>query len=92
MDVSRMPFTKRWPYRCEEEFRMLWESQEHRDSYELDIDLSLIRRITISQHMPRPVYQTIKSYLKEAFADPDKRIHRSTLLENKRWIASFTKA
>jgi len=39
--------------------------------------------------MPQPVYTTIRDYLREAFAHPDKKINRSTLYENKAWINKF---
>jgi hypothetical protein len=83
---AHLPFTKRWPYRCEAEYRILWESRAHADEYEIDLDLHLIRRITISQRMPARVYETIRASLIDVFRKPDKRINRSTLYENKKWI------
>jgi len=87
--VDRIPFTKRWPYRCEEEYRVIWEGSSSNACYEVEIDLRAITRITISQKMPAPVYNTIREYLREAFRDPDKRISRSTLYENRVWIDKF---
>ena len=87
-----IPFTKRWPYRCEEEYRLIWEGDSDEAFHEIELDLRMIRKITISQRMPKQVYETIKEYLKEAFADPDKRINRSTLYENKIWIRKFQRA
>jgi hypothetical protein len=87
--VDRIPFTKRWPYRCEEEYRVIWEGSSDNGCYEVEIDLRAITRITISQKMPAPVYNTIREYLREEFRDPDKRISRSTLYENRVWIDKF---
>lgn len=87
-----IPFTKRWPYRCEEEFRIIWESRTPAPCYEIDFDLKLIRKITISQRMPAQVYSTIRQYLRSAFRNPDQRISRSTLYENPIWIEKFRKA
>jgi len=86
-----MPFTKRWPYRCEEEFRIIWESDIEKPYYEIDFDLKLIKKITISQRMPKQVYSTIRKHLKTAFANPEQRINRSTLYENQTWIDKFRK-
>lgn len=90
-----MPFTKRWPYRCEEEFRILFESANIsvpvNGFFEIDIDLSMISRITINQRMPQQVYETIKEYLRESFQNPDQRISRSTIYENGIWISKFKK-
>jgi len=88
--VDDMPFTKRWPYRCEEEYRIIVESDDiHQTFYEIDIPLEVIRRITISQQMPKQVYTTIKHYLKEIKGNPESKINRSTLYQNDRWINSF---
>ncbi len=92
IDVDDIPFTKRWPYRCEEEFRIIWTGNSSRDSYEIPFDLKLITKITISQRMPQPVYDTIREHLREAFTKPDQRINRSTLYENKVWINQFKKS
>lgn len=89
--VDKMPFTKRWPYRCEEEYRIIAEGMEATDFFEIGVPLSVIRRITISQQMPEKVYETIKGYLKEATRNPDSRISRSTLYQNQRWINRFKK-
>lgn len=89
IDIDRLPFTKRWPYRCEEEYRIIIELDAKATFYEIPIELDTINRITISQQMPRPIYNTIKSHLKEVWKNPDKRISHSTLYENKRWINHF---
>jgi hypothetical protein len=91
LDMEQMPFTKRWPYRCEEEYRILVETNTVDTFYEIDIPLDIIKRITISQQMPEPIYATIKNYLKDLKGNPDSRISRSTLYENKRWINRFKK-
>ena len=87
--VSKIPFTKRWPYRCEEEYRIIVESDTDDDFFDIDIPLEVINKLTISQLMPQQVYNTIKKYLKTAKGDPNSRISRSTIYENHRWINSF---
>lgn len=89
IEIDKIPFTKRWPYRCEEEYRVIYETNEAMDFYEMDIPLNIIQRITISQQMPKQIYQTIKTYLKEVSKDPDSKINRSTLYQNERWIKRF---
>lgn len=86
--VADIPFTKRWPYRCEEEYRVI---SEREDCQEVEIDLWMINRITISQQMPRMVYTTIKDYLREGCNNPDQRINHSTVYENSTWIRKFSK-
>ncbi len=84
-----IPFTKRWPYRCEDEYRIIWEGDCSDTFYEIEFDLRMINKITISQRMPKQVYATIKEYLREVFDDPEKKINRSTLFENRVWINKF---
>lgn len=90
--LDNIPFTKRWPYRCEEEFRIIWEGSTTANCFEIKFDLSIVNRITISQRMPDQVYATIRENLRTAFSDPEKRINRSTLYRNDVWIGKFKKS
>ena len=87
--LDAIPFTKRWPYRCEEEYRVLVTTDEDLAYYEVPIGIDTIRRITISQQMPESVFQTIKEHLKDLNQNPEGKVNRSTLFENKRWIKAF---
>lgn len=89
--VNRIPFVKRWPYRCEDEFRILWEGETIQNTIDIDIDLNSINKITISQKMPDDVSTSIKELLREEIRDPSRKINRSTLYENSRWIKAFKK-
>jgi hypothetical protein len=89
--LNQMPFIKRKPYECEQEYRIIWEGDTDANVFELDVPLDTINKITISQQMPEQVFITIKNLLKKTFDDPEKRISRSTIYENKRWINSFKK-
>lgn len=90
--VGDMPFTKRWPYRCEDEFRVIWEGESEEAFFEIEIELNMINKVTLNQRMPKQVYATIREYLHEAFADADQRISHSTLYENARWLKKFRQA
>jgi hypothetical protein len=89
--LHQMPFIKRKPYECEQEYRIIWEGDTDTNVFELDVPLDTINKITISQQMPEQVFITIKNLLKKTFDDPEKRISRSTIYENQRWINSFKK-
>ncbi len=84
--LLEMPFTKRRPYSCEQEYRAIWEGDSIKNCLELEVPLSAINKVTISQQMPEQVYDTIKQLLKTKSSN---RVSRSTLYENKRWINSF---
>lgn len=89
--LNQLPFIKRKPYECEQEYRIIWEGDIDANVFELDVPLDTINKITISQQMPEQVFITIKNLLKKTFDDPEKRISRSTIYENKKWINSFNK-
>ncbi|MBK9047957.1 MAG: hypothetical protein IPL74_15130 [Bacteroidetes bacterium] len=89
IELEEIPFIKRWPYRCEAEYRVIKTSDKSEKYFDISIPLESINRITISQHMPEQIYKTIKNYLRELRGDPESRINRSTLYENKRWINRF---
>ncbi len=89
--IDRIPFTKRWPYRCENEFRILWEGKTDRSTIDVPIDFNSINKITISQGIPAEVYKSIKELLRDEIGNPEHKINRSTLFENKRWIKAFKK-
>ena len=92
IEIDKIPFTKRWPYRCEEEYRVIYETDKDINFFEIDIPLNTIQRITISQQMPKQIYDTIKQYLKDVTRNPEDKINHSTLYENKRWIKRFKKS
>jgi hypothetical protein len=87
--INKIPFTKRWPYRCENEYRFIYETNSNIDSFELPIPINCITKITLSQQMPQTIYETIKQHLRDLKQNPDGKISRSTLYENKKWINIF---
>lgn len=89
INVADIPFTKRWPYRYEKEYRVIWEGDLNRNVFEIDVPISCVKRITISQQMPEKIYETIKDLLSKSFENPSKKINRSTIYENKGWINKF---
>jgi hypothetical protein len=92
-DINSYPFIKRWPYRFENEFRILWEGEIPRNAIYIDvaIDLNSINKITLNQRIPDDLSTSIKEFLRDEFRNPSMKINRSTLYENSRWIKSFTK-
>ncbi len=89
VDIDRIPFIKRWPYRCENEFRILWEGRTNQKTMEFEINLHSINKITLSQRIPVDVSDSVKDLLRSEIGDPSRKINRSTLYENNRWIKIF---
>jgi hypothetical protein len=90
IDISEVPFKKRYPYRIESEYRFLYESKEAKEIFELDIRLDTIKRITFSQDIPGTVLESIRSIIngKEGMGI---KIVRSTVYQNDRWINAINK-
>lgn len=88
--LDEMPFTKRWPYFCEREYRVIREDNETAAEFEVEVDLGDIRKITVSQRMPWQVFKTIKDILGKA--SPKSEVRRSRLYEHRNWIEKFRNA
>lgn len=86
VDLDDIPFIKRWPYRIEEEYRIIYAGD--RTQVAIDLDIDDIRRITLSGRIPAPVFNSVKQHL-QGMIRGDRRINRSTICENTVWINKF---
>ena len=83
---DELPFIKRYPYKDEKEFRILFvDRDEIREFKELAISLSWIKRITLSPWMPKPLANGVVSALKGIKGCGKIPVVRSTLIENESW-------
>jgi len=87
-----MPFTKRWPYRCEEEYRVIWEGRSRVRRCEVELDLATIRRVTVSQRMPGDQYKRLREEIRGLLVEPGQNVYRSTIYRNAVWISKLRKA
>lgn len=90
-NLKQMPFIKRYPYKIENEYRVIWEGKSSDKVIEIDVPLGIIERITISGKMPSNVFKTIKNLIESKLDNPKIKIYRSTIYENKKWIGYFKK-
>ena len=89
---DKIPFQKRWPYRYEREFRAIWEG--NKDSHPIPIpnnDLSMITRITLSEKLPKHLFNTIEEFLRSPIfgLSNQVKINQTTVYENRGWIKKF---
>jgi hypothetical protein len=81
-----LPFLKRDPYRHEEEFRIIFESNkfEQKPIY-VDLPLSTVRSITLSPWLNERLVDPVIDTIKNIRGCENFNIHRSTLISNETW-------
>jgi len=89
ISLKQIPFIKRIPYQFEREYRIIWEGDWYLQTFSVRIDLNIIQKITFSQQMPEPVYESIRNLISERYKISKNQINRSTIYENKKWINKF---
>ncbi len=91
-DTSRLPYYKRHAFQPEKEYRIIATSTAaQKPVFETDIDLSVIRRITISSKVPETVFRSLKQVLRQVSPEFKGRIYHSTLFDNKTWADILSK-
>lgn len=83
--VADWPFLKRLPYKDESEYRVIYESSQEELSIRLPIDLTSIKRITLSPWMPKAVAESVTGLIGKIPDCSGIHVMRSTLVENTRW-------
>jgi hypothetical protein len=84
--LEDLPFIKRFPYRDEKEFRVVFVSPDDALEYkDYPIGLTSIRRITLSPWMSRTLAASVKKTLKSIPGCAMIKISRSTLVDNDAW-------
>jgi hypothetical protein len=85
---KQLPFIKRYPYRLENEWRIVWKG--HRAiPPEIIITLNCIRKITFTQYMSDCMFICLKETIKKLIGEIDITINRSTIFENEEWLEAL---
>ena len=90
--VDDLPFVKRHPFEPEKEYRLIVASDKKQSPvFDIDIDISIIRRITITNNLPATTFESLKEIL--SLIEPNYKggIYHSTLYNNTNWINHFSK-
>ncbi|MGB5137648.1 MAG: hypothetical protein WBP29_03855 [Candidatus Zixiibacteriota bacterium] len=85
-DRDKVLFIKRDPYRHEFEFRVLWEGQTRSEYVELAFDVSAIRKITLSQQMPKRYFDIVKQLICDIHPSKNVIVNKSTVFLNRQWV------
>jgi hypothetical protein len=88
--LDRWPFLKRYAFRDEKEFRIIYESSQKRlEAMHFDLNLSSIRRITLSPWLATPLVPAVKEIVHSILGCSRMKVNRSTLIESRRWKSAI---
>jgi hypothetical protein len=91
--VEDLPFLKRHPYQQENEYRIVYQSMDHlQRSVNIELPLTLIRRITLSPWMHEELADAVKTTIHGIPGCQKMKIGRSTLIGNDEWMAFGNRA
>jgi hypothetical protein len=82
--IDDLPFLKRKPYEIEQEFRIVYAGPE--EDKTIKIKLEDIRRITITDKMPEPLFAHFKKFIHDQYG---LKVYRTTITENRDWVYQF---
>lgn len=94
IEADELPFLKRKPYEPECEYRVIYVDKTiSMEAKDFDIDLSWIRRITLSPWMSNVLKESVKKTLRGIDGDCRRlSVSRSTLVGNDEWKSLTAKA
>lgn len=86
-NIRQLPFLKRFAFRGEEEYRVIYESKKPRSKkyYKLPFEISWIDKVVLSNSLPKELLSPVRETLYSIPGCQDLDIIRSSLNENNRW-------
>jgi len=91
LSLNELPFLKRIPYKDEQEFRAIYESDNKEQIKEVPFCLSIIDRIVLSPWLPDALVETIKQTIKGINGCDKIKVYKTTLLSNANWLSAVDK-
>lgn len=86
LKVRNLPFTKRYPFQDESEWRIIYQSEkDEKATHDIPIPLSSIARITLSPWLAEALKDHVKKTIWRIKDCAMLEIARSTLISNERW-------
>jgi hypothetical protein len=90
--IENLPFLKRYPFRPENEFRIVALCDEpQRELFDIPISLNSIKQITITNKLPESVFKSVKQGIIAISPELKGKIFHSTLFNNSKWRKHFDK-
>jgi hypothetical protein len=86
LSISELPFSKRYAFQHENEFRVIFESErEGMKTLDIPIPLDYVVRITLSPWLPKGLMNHLKRMLRSIDGCEKLVVVRSTLVGNQEW-------
>ena len=93
LEISELPFVKRFPYQDEREFRIIYEDMTEELTFkDFSIGLDCIQRVNLSPWMPKPLADSVRATIRSIPGCETLKINRSTLIENDQWKKCLSQA
>lgn len=93
LTTEELPFVKRWPYRDEEEFRLVVRCRESLvASKSFDISPTAIQKVVLSPWLHESLHDTVRATIKSVKDCSGIPVHGTTLLKNSEWMSLADKA
>lgn len=90
---DELPFVKRFPYRDEKEFRLVYVDMQEKIGFkDFPIGLDCIERINLSPWIPRSLADSVRSTIRSIPGCSHMNVSRSTLVENDQWKKHLDRA
>jgi hypothetical protein len=82
----KLPFYKRYPYRDENEFRIIYKSAtENLQTKAFPIDIKCIKQILLSYLMPDVLYESTKNVIQTIEGCEKIQVIKTSLIDNEKW-------
>ena len=89
IDVFDFPFFKRWAFRDELEFRLLYECDEaNAVVHHIPIERRWITSITLSPWMPKSLFDSVKTAINSVPGCAEIKVQKTNLREHDRWMGA----
>jgi hypothetical protein len=86
LKINELPFRKRFGYKDEREFRVIYESTiTKKKTFDVAIPLGSIDRITLGPSLPDALKSDLKEMIHNIRGCKNIEVVRSTLISNKEW-------
>jgi hypothetical protein len=85
LSIEQLPFTKRYPFRDEEEFRMILEDHDGKDSRDVPIKLDSVLEITLSPLLSPDLVGSIAAVIETIPGCGAINVKPTTLIDNETW-------